>query len=214
MKKNIVILILSLLLVVSLCYIGYDKILNEKDDCINENGNSSDVDSSVNDNENSNLNDKLDNDLSLGYDMSKIDKYMSVDGSYGTIKNIMYGNKFSNYYHYVNLDLSGNVIYEVLDGREYVLNEILSTKGIDILSCGDGEFRQACFFVLDGNGDIFKYTIDSLVKHEIPSKEKVLSNATKMFMINFCPVENAGCSVRYVGITKTGEIVELSGFAV
>ena len=121
---------------------------------------------------------------------------------------------FSSYIHYVKLDLLGNLIYEVTDNGKNLQNAIILQNVVDILECASSPFSsEDSFYVLDNNGDVCKYILH-LDKYDIPKNEKIASSITRIMVINTFPLQNAGGSVSYVGVTTEGKIIKLSGFAV
>lgn len=211
MKKNIVIIVLLVLLLGTSGYLIYDKFFTE--DSLVENG-------VTNKNEDNNINETID-DKNDNEDISNnkpailgIDNFKNHDGSYGFVEMLTYKNEyFSSYTHYVKLDLLGNLIYEVTDNGKNLQNAIILENVVDILLCGSSPMSEDAFYVLDSNGDVYKYIL-YLDKYDIPKNKKITSSITRIMVINTFPLQNAGGSVSYVGVTTEEKIIKLSGFAV
>ena len=190
MKKNIIIVILSLLLVSCLSYLIYDKyFVNSK---------------IIVDNENSSQ-----EQFPFGYDINKINMYKNQDGIYASIKQLRFDN-IGN----ATLRISGELVYEAIDNipEVKVNDEVLAKNIVDIMSCGDGQFTDACFYSLDTNGDVYEYSFESSSGKYLPQKKIIETNIKRLITITSCSIQ--GCGWKYAGVTKDGEIVVLGGGSV
>jgi len=196
MKKNIMITILTILLLISCGYIAYDKIsLSSKEEPKQED--------SINQPQEDN--NEKENLYSL--DLSKLDEYKNHDNSYGTLKNHHVIGQNETY----GISLSLDGIVEISKNGEN--KKITNLKNVvDLIEMNTSEFDEVFtkyYFLLE-NGDVYYYTINDYNQNKFTAdKVNTVSNIKRIINFSRCPKANAGCGWGIIAITKDNEYIKI-----
>lgn len=191
--KNILLGVFGTLIVLLGGYLIYDKSIKPDETIIEQQEK----------NENSNIEEKNETSISNNTSLNLTELPKNYDDSYGSIKRINYES------NYATLSADGMVTVCNSNGCEELKNVKNAVDIVEFYSTKDDTYK---IYILDLNGNIFKYTNGDSSYNA--NKFDEYKNIKRIFTYNYGPVENAGMNETLYAITDDNDyiVIETSAF--
>lgn len=177
-----VIIGLSILVVLLVGYIIFDKIFS--------------------DNDNSSNNSKL-------LELSKLEKYKNYNGSYGTVESLYFSDEDGKNY-ILSLSMDGTV-YNGNYGEGEVINNVSDVIDIISFNGDMGEVNTKKCFMLTASGDVYAYNIVDLFNGVYEAyKVEDVKNVDRLVGFRYSLSEAASGTWGVIAVLENGEYVELA----
>lgn len=184
-RKNIIIVILSLLVVILSGYLVYDNVLLDN-------------------------NNQMINSDTMMYNIIEMDDYKNYDETYGIVEKLYFDDGINGgKYYYIELDLNGDVYYadySDVSERKFILRNV-----VDIVSFTDGagSIDVVNCYMLDKDGNVYRYKLSDFIDGKMIGEKLNIVNVEKLVHVDWASQENAGGNWAIVAVTKDGDYVEL-----
>lgn len=143
-------------------------------------------------------------------DLSKLDDYKDFDGTYASMKNIVYNDYETDKIYKLNMGFDGKVYVGNFGNKKYITNV---ENVIDIVSFNNGiggiEVQQC--YILTSSGEVYVYNITDLVNEKYEAtKMDDLSNVDRLINFTVGATRNASAAWGMMAVTKEGEYITIT----
>jgi hypothetical protein len=143
-------------------------------------------------------------------DLSKLDNYKDFDGTYASMKNIVYNDYDTDKIYKLNMGFDGKVYAGNFGNKKYITNV---ENVIDIVSFNNGIGGidvQQCY-ILTSLGEVYVYNITDLVNEKYEAtKIDDLNNIDRLINFTVGTTRNASAAWGMMAVTKDGEYITIT----